>query len=81
MKSRYLTDEFLAGALWGFGMAMIISIWFNRSADGKLHSSQCVILPFGFLCCTIGGWLYRIAQRRKRLNLDASEKPDSPQAQ
>ena len=78
MKSRYLTDEFLAGALWGFGMAMIFSLWFNRSADGKLHGSQSVILSFGFLCCTIGGWLNRIVQRRKRLKLDAPEKPDAP---
>jgi hypothetical protein len=76
-KHRFISDEFFAGALWGFGMAIIISLWLNRAPDGKFHGAQQMALAFGMLCMGIGSWLYRIVQHRKRLNLDAPDKPET----
>ncbi len=78
MKHRLFSDEFFAGALWGSGFTLLISLLFNRSGDGQIHGSQHIVLIFSSLCIGIGGGLYRIVQHRKRLNLDAPNKPDAP---
>ena len=81
MKQRLISDEFFAGALWGFGLALMISLWINRSPDGQFHGWQSMLGVFGILCIAIGSSLYRLVRHRKRLKLDAPEKPDALQAQ